>query len=236
MPGSRTAAWCLILAMLLAPVPGRAGETIADPANESVGGESDDPGDGDRSAESGTAGGDDTDDGTREEDDTGETIVDPANRSGGDTGRAPAAQAGADRRSAETGSGNESSGAGDAVDVRGDWSSSLSIDADWSEPGEDIVELHSSIGLALDHQLSSRTRVSIAGSVRHWVAGKRVPGGPNYLFNARQPRAAFEARLGESYLLHRTDRWSFRVGHLLVPWGRTELIRPGAVINGRDLS
>ena len=127
---------------------------------------------------------------------------------------------------------------GGEVDFRGSWGTTTGIDTRW-QSNEDVVEWSSRVDLGLEYDLSSTSCVVLEGDFQHWVAGQERSEGPNLLVNAADPRASFEARLGESYVLWRSDRWTLRAGHLVTAWGSTSLVRPGDVINpvdGRDLS
>jgi hypothetical protein len=119
------------------------------------------------------------------------------------------------------------------ADFRGGWGATTGVDTHW-QSNEDVAEWRARLDLQLDYDLSSSSRVVLDGEFRHWVGGRERTGGPNLLVNAAEPRASFEARLGESYVLLRSDHWSFRAGHLVTSWGSTTLVRPGDVVNPTD--
>lgn len=196
-----------------APSESRTQETIYDPENPAVSGD---------------------DDSTERESESsgGEVIVDPENP---ETPEEPEER----EMSEETDDGGENGEEEDPsiglpqTRYAAGYGTGLWIDTDWSED-EDVVEWQSTARLKLEQSLSSRWSAELSGEFHHWMAGEENPDETNLLVNARRPRAAAEARLGESYALYRSDRFAFRVGHLVTSWGRTDLIRPGDVINPVD--
>jgi len=156
-----------------------------------------------------------------------ETIVDPENpaisddKEGGE---------GDDERSDE---GDDES---DSSTFRAGYGTGLAVDTHWAGDGEDIVEWTGRANLQLDQPLSGNWTAVARGEFRHWIAGERNPDEVDYLLNAGRPRGAVEARLGETYALYRSDRWTLRAGHLVTSWGSTDIVRPGDVVNPLDLT
>lgn len=124
-----------------------------------------------------------------------------------------------------------------STEFRGTWAAGTAVDTHWLEAGdEDIIEWSGAVDLRLDHDLNPRTKVVLEGEFRLWAAGEENAEETDLLINAADPRASFQARLGEAYLVHRTDDWTVRAGHLVTRWGSTDLVRPGDVINPTDLT
>ena len=121
------------------------------------------------------------------------------------------------------------------VQFLGTWATALAVDLSFDGGGEDVVEAVSGLGLRLEYEASQRMRVVLEGVFFHWMGGRENPGEVDLLVNATGWRALYEARLGEAYVAWRGDRLSLRLGNLLTPWGSTDIVRPGDVINPRDL-
>lgn len=121
------------------------------------------------------------------------------------------------------------------VQFQGRWGTALAIDTAWEGAGEDVVEWANALDLSLAYAWSPRARARLEVQFRHWSGGQERPGGPNFLFNAVNPRAEYVARVGEAYVAWRWDQWSLRLGNLTTPWGSTDIMRPGDVVNPRDL-
>ncbi|MFU8806469.1 MAG: hypothetical protein ACNA8W_21835 [Bradymonadaceae bacterium] len=117
----------------------------------------------------------------------------------------------------------------------GRYSSALFVDTSFDGGGEDIVELASELYLQLDYDISRQTRVFVSGRFTHWLGGKENPDQTNLLINAAGVRTHYEALLDEAYVRHRPGSWTLTVGNLRTPWGSTDIMRPGDVINAADI-
>lgn len=118
----------------------------------------------------------------------------------------------------------------------GRYSSALAVDTSFDGGGEDIVELSTELYMQLDYDLSLQTRIFVSGRFTHWIGGKENQEQFNALVNATGVRTHYEALLDEAYVRHRPGSWTLTVGNLRTPWGSTDLVRPGDVINPGDLS
>ena len=116
----------------------------------------------------------------------------------------------------------------------GSWGTQLDVDTVFEDEREDIVELTSRFGLAIEFDPTDNLRIVAGGEFLHWVGGKKNPDDTNLLLNARGVRASYDARLGEAYVLWRLSDASIAVGNLITRWGSTDLTRPGDVINPVD--
>lgn len=202
----------LLLVGGLLPSSGYAEETIRDPENPAM------------------QEGDDAEESSEDAGDSGaETIRDPENPAMGE----------------ETDDENEDGGEAAADDgedgggesaFRAGYGTGLAVDLDWADNGEDIVEWVGEAHLELEQPLSENWKAVARGEFRHWIAGEKNANGPNYLFNAADPRGAVDARLGETYVLYRSDQWTIRAGHLVTSWGSTDIVRPGDVVNPLDVT
>ncbi|QDG53381.1 hypothetical protein FIV42_22335 [Persicimonas caeni] len=199
-------------------------ETIFDPENPAV------------------QGVDEEDEGDESEDDGEETIFDPEN---------PAVSGDEDSEASR-----DMEGEGESVDLAeprlepideepvqptnaaflGAYATSLGVDTAWEGRDEDIVEWANELELRLEYDMSGQSRAVVEGEFFHWMVGKENPDETDLLFNASRGRASYEPRLGEAYVLLREDNVSFRVGNLVTPWGSTDIVRPGDVVNPRDLT
>jgi hypothetical protein len=201
-------------------------ETIYDPENPAVSGADDE------------SEADDADE--QEQDDGEETIFDPEN---------PAVQSDEDDETkddededdadegptlADVETDEEPGGDVDAT-FTGAYGSLLAVDTAW-QGDEDVVEWSNQLDLRVEYDISTASRVVVEGRFRHWMAGRENPDQTDLLFNASEPRASYDAMLGESYVRWRGERWAFRLGNLTNPWGSTDLVRPGDVVNPSDLS
>ncbi|MBA2660970.1 MAG: hypothetical protein H0U74_01640 [Bradymonadaceae bacterium] len=117
----------------------------------------------------------------------------------------------------------------------GSYAIALFVDTAFNGPEEDIVELTNELSLRLEFDLSLRTRAVVSGRFTHWLGGRENPAQTDLLINATDVRTHYEARLDEAYLLHRPGRWSLAIGNMRTPWGSTDLLRPGDVINPTDM-
>ncbi len=118
----------------------------------------------------------------------------------------------------------------------GHYATSLGVDTAWEGHGEDVVEWDNLLSLRLEYELPGHSRAVVEGIFRHWIVGQENPDEPNYLLNASHPRASYEPRLGEAYVLYRAGNWMFRAGNLVTPWGSTTIMRPGDLINPQDMT
>ena len=118
----------------------------------------------------------------------------------------------------------------------GAYATSASVDTAWEGRDEDIVEWTNELELRLEYDMPDQNRVVVEGEFLHWMVGKQNPDEADYLLNASQGRASYEPRLGEAYALFREGSVTFRIGNLTTPWGSTDIVRPGDVINPTDLT
>lgn len=116
----------------------------------------------------------------------------------------------------------------------GAWGTRLDVDSSFDGQREDIVELSSDFDLGLEWDASERLRVVVQGNFRHWIGAKENPDEVDLLLNATDARAAYDARVGESYVMWKHDFWSIALGNLITRWGSTDLVRPGDVLNPVD--
>jgi hypothetical protein len=117
----------------------------------------------------------------------------------------------------------------------GRYSTALAIDTQFDGGGEDIAELATELYMQLDYDLSRQTRIFVSGRFLHWIGGKENPDQFDYLFNAEGVRTHYEALLDEAFVRHRMGDWTLTMGNLRTPWGSTDIMRPGDVINGADM-
>lgn len=122
------------------------------------------------------------------------------------------------------------------VQFLGRWGTRLDVDTAFDGGDEDVVELSSDLDLGLEWDATDRFRVVASGRFRHWIGGKENPDEVDLLLNASDTRAAYDATVGETYVLWRTASTSFALGNLVTRWGSTDLTRPGDVINPVDRS
>ncbi len=118
----------------------------------------------------------------------------------------------------------------------GAYATSLGVDTAWEGRNEDIVEWTNELEFRLEYDMPGQSRAVVEGEFFHWMVGKENPTETDLLFNATRGRASYKPRLGEAYLLLRDDNLTFRVGNLVTPWGSTDIVRPGDVVNPRDLT
>jgi hypothetical protein len=118
----------------------------------------------------------------------------------------------------------------------GAYTTSLAVDTAWEGRDEDIVEWNNELELRLEYDMSAQSRAVVEGRFLHWMVGKENPDQTDLLVNASKGRASYRARLGEAYVLFREGSLTVRFGHLITPWGSTDIVRPGDVVNPRDLT
>jgi hypothetical protein len=240
----------LLAGALVVPAAASATETICDPENpacsnapapeEAAGEEADDEADDEAEAPSDTDG-------------SAETICDPENpacalsddEGEGDEGEGASEEEASaptlepvlpgDADEEGTGATESSPGGFERAQFSGSWGSSVAVDTSFDGPTEDIVEMTNRFALELDYEVSRTFGVVVGGEFVHWMAGRENPDAPDLLVNSTEGRALYEARLESSYVAWRPGRVSLRVGNLRSPWGSTDLVRPGDVVNPRDL-
>ncbi len=116
----------------------------------------------------------------------------------------------------------------------GAWGTRLDVDAAFEGLEEDIVESSSYLDLGLEFDPRDDLRIVVQGQFRHWAGGKKHPDNTNLLVNAQRVRASYDVRLGEAYVLWRTDQLNIALGNIVTRWGSTDLTRPGDVLNPTD--
>jgi hypothetical protein len=196
----------------LGSAPAVAQETIFDPENPAV------------------EGADDSDD--ADEESGGETIFDPENPavSGDDDAEDAAESTGPRLEPVDRDAPQDTSAA-----FLGAYSSRLAVDTSFDGRGEDVIEWANGLDLRLEFDMKKGARAVVEGHFWHWAGGQQNADERDYLIHAANPRASYEARLGEAYVLYRSSAWSVRVGNLVTPWGSTDIVRPGDVINPSDM-
>jgi hypothetical protein len=117
----------------------------------------------------------------------------------------------------------------------GAYATSLAVDTAWEGGDEDVVEWVNELELRLEYDMPGQSRAVVEGEFLHWMVGKENPDDTDYLLNTTRGRASYQPRLGEAYVLFRDGSVSVRLGNLTTPWGSTDIVRPGDVINPSDL-
>ena len=92
--------------------------------------------------------------------------------------------------------------------------------------GRDRQEWVGELELGLRHDVSPRTRAMLRGSFNYWAASGR---------QEQDWRALYEPRLDRAYIIHRREDWTFRGGQQRNDWGSTDIVRPGDMIDPRDI-
>ena len=116
----------------------------------------------------------------------------------------------------------------------GQWGTSLALDLAREGQGEDVVEWGTGVDLSVQYTQGATMKVVLQGEFRHWVGITDTSDGANGFPDLGRERGEFLARLGESYVSWQKGQGTLRAGHLITPWGSTDLVRPGDVLNPRD--